>query len=82
LILNLNHEEYNNSEEAEHFDDELFGMIRIIISNYNGETKDFKVFNIFCCPDLFTSNIYIKTGYLLNPLISNILNHHWVKVFE
>lgn len=34
MICNLDHEEYNDEESAERFNSELFGKIRIIVSNY------------------------------------------------
>jgi hypothetical protein len=40
MICNLDHEEYNNDEESERFADELFGKMRIIISNYTPEQAE------------------------------------------
>lgn len=37
MICNLDHEEFNEDEVAERFSDELFGMVRIIVSNYTPE---------------------------------------------
>lgn len=37
MLCNLDHEEYNGDDEAERFGDELFGKMRIIISNYQPE---------------------------------------------
>ena len=37
MICNLDHEEYSEDEVAERFNDELFGKIRIIVSNYQPE---------------------------------------------
>jgi len=37
MICNLDHEEYNEDEAAERFNDELFGKIRIVVSNYQPE---------------------------------------------
>lgn len=37
MVCHLDHEEYNDDEEAERFGDELFGKIRIIVSNYTPE---------------------------------------------
>lgn len=37
MMCNLDHEEYEDEEEAERFGDELFGKIRIIVSNYTPE---------------------------------------------
>lgn len=34
LVCNIDHQEYSNDEGAERFGDELFGKIRIIVSNY------------------------------------------------
>jgi hypothetical protein len=34
MMCNLDHDEYRNTEQAERFGDELFGKIRIIVSNY------------------------------------------------
>jgi hypothetical protein len=34
LVCNIDHEEYSCDEQAERFGDELFGKIRIIVSNY------------------------------------------------
>ena len=37
MICNLDHEEFTEDEQAERFNDELFGKIRIIVSNYQPE---------------------------------------------
>jgi len=37
MICNLDHEEYSEDDAAERFSDELFGKIRIIVSNYQPE---------------------------------------------
>jgi hypothetical protein len=37
MICILDHEEYSDDEAAERFSDELFGKIRIIVSNYTPE---------------------------------------------
>ena len=37
MMCNLDHDEYRESEQAERFGDELFGKIRIIVSNYTPE---------------------------------------------
>jgi hypothetical protein len=37
MICNLDHEEYAEDEAADRFSDELFGKIRIIVSNYQPE---------------------------------------------
>ena len=37
MICNLDHEEYSEDDVAERFSDELFGKIRIIVSNYQPE---------------------------------------------
>jgi hypothetical protein len=34
LVCNIDHEEYSGDEQADRFGDELFGKIRIIVSNY------------------------------------------------
>lgn len=40
MICNLDHEEFSNAEEADRFSDELFGKIRIIVSNYEPQPSD------------------------------------------
>ena len=37
MMCNLDHEEYNEDDLAERFSDELFGKIRVIVSNYTPE---------------------------------------------
>lgn len=37
MMCNIDHEEFNDDEAAERFSDELFGKIRIIVSNYTPE---------------------------------------------
>lgn len=37
MMCNLDHEEYSEDDAAERFSDELFGKIRIIVSNYQPE---------------------------------------------
>jgi hypothetical protein len=39
MICNLDHDEYHNDEQADRFSDELFGKIRIIVSNYNPQQQ-------------------------------------------
>ena len=39
MLCNLEHEEYNGDENAERFYDDIFGRIRIIVSNYQPEQQ-------------------------------------------
>jgi len=45
MICNLDHEEYSQDDDAERFSDELFGKIRIIVSNYQPEQATPAVIN-------------------------------------
>jgi hypothetical protein len=40
MMCHLDHDEYTNDELAERFSDELFGKIRIIVSNYHPTTQE------------------------------------------